>query len=158
MSLYPQTGQKAVSPQPPSPTPGKKSPLFPSLRRFSKARSLHRKVRDSVVVPVEQVASSCSSSASASERSSLSSDIDHEHVSGALSKGGEPHSPLRSGISPQTQASMDNVFRCREGDRQRENKKERERERERERREEKRREYTLLLLFIRVVWLLLMQV
>ena len=76
---------------------------------------MRRKVRDSVT-PVEPLtsaaASSCSSSAS--ERSSLSSDVDHDHVSSGAMKGaagGEPHSPLRSGISPQTQASMDNVFR-----------------------------------------------
>ena len=56
--------------------------------------------------------SSCS--ASSSGRSSLS-DVDHcDHlgtVTEAKARAGEPHSPMRSGISPQTQASMDNVFR-----------------------------------------------
>ena len=54
--------------------------------------------------------SSCS--ASSSGRSSLS-DADHDHLGTvtAAKAAGEPHSPLRSGISPQTQASMDNVFR-----------------------------------------------
>lgn len=109
MSLYPQTGQKKVSPQPPSPTQQrKKSPLFPPLRRrFSRAKSVHRRVKDSIVR--DSVASSCSSS----DRSSSLSDADHDHGGNSVAgKGlGEPHSPLRSGISPQTQASMDNVFR-----------------------------------------------
>ena len=126
MSLYPQTGQKKVSPQPPSPTPGKKSPLFPNLRRFSRAKGMRRKVRDSTVVTRDSLVvtaadpavgpglpSSCS--ASSSGRSSLS-DADHDHLGTVTAaKAGEPHSPLRSGISPQTQASMDNVFRWDEG-------------------------------------------
>lgn len=119
-SLYPPTGQKTSSPQPPSPTPGKKTPLLPRFRRLSKAKSFRRKVRDSTVITrtattaehVAIAASSCSSS----ERSSLS-DADHDHVSPPAVRGAtgglgaEPTSPLRSGISPQTQASMDNVFR-----------------------------------------------
>ena len=136
MSLYPQTGQKKVSPQPPpSPTPSKKSPLFPNLqRRFSRAKGMRKKVRDSTMGARDSlvVSTSCSlaasdpavspqapglpssCSASSSGRSSLS-DVDHcDHlgtVTEAKARAGEPHSPMRSGISPQTQASMDNVFR-----------------------------------------------
>lgn len=111
MSLYPPTGQKTESSQPTSPTPGKKSPLFPKFRRFSRAKAVRRKVRNSTVATDHPAASSCSSSAS--ERSSLSeADADHDHVSAASGRGDrETHSPLRSSISPQTQASMDNVFR-----------------------------------------------
>ena len=68
--------------------------------------------KESLVVaaadPSAVPSSSCS--ASSSGRSSLS-DADHDHLSTVPVRGGEPHSPLRSGISPQTQASMDNVFR-----------------------------------------------
>ena len=73
---------------------------------------MHRKVKNpTIAADHPAAASSCSSSAS--ERSSLSeADADHDHVSPGPGRGDrETHSPLRSGISPQTQASMENVLR-----------------------------------------------
>jgi hypothetical protein len=64
-----------------------------------------------------QVGLPSSCSASSSGRSSLS-DADHTDHLGTVTEAkaaGEPHSPMRCGISPQTQASMDNVFRWDEG-------------------------------------------